>query len=121
MAGKSRRTTLCVTSVLMTIVVTLAGFTQLAGGRRIANAQAATPTTLAATPAAGNQVKYKKVNVELILDSSGSMAEELEGGQTRIDAAKQVLNQVIDALPVQEGINVGFRVYGHKGNNNESG
>ncbi|HEY7032914.1 MAG TPA: hypothetical protein VH482_16335, partial [Thermomicrobiales bacterium] len=47
--------------------------------------------------------------------------EELEGGQTRIDAAKQVLNQVIDALPVQEGINVGFRVYGHKGNNNESG
>lgn len=66
-------------------------------------------------------VKYKNVNVELILDSSGSMAETLPDGQSRIEAAKQVLNQVIEALPVQEGINVGFRVYGHKGNNTEAG
>lgn len=86
------------------------------------NAQDATATTLGqATPASGDDVTYKNVNVELILDSSGSMAEELEDGQTRIDAAKQVLNDVIDALPEQEGINVGFRVYGHRGNNTESG
>ena len=61
------------------------------------------------------------VNVELILDSSGSMAEELESGQTRIDAAKEVLTNVIEQLPERENINVGFRVYGHKGNNTEAG
>ena len=61
------------------------------------------------------------VNVELILDSSGSMAEELESGQTRIDAAKDVLTEVIEQLPEREGVNVGFRVYGHKGNNTEAG
>jgi hypothetical protein len=63
----------------------------------------------------------KVVNVELILDSSGSMADTLENGQTRIDAAKSVLNEVIAELPVTDGVNVGFRVYGHKGSNTESG
>ena len=33
----------------------------------------------------------REVNVELILDSSGSMAEEISPGETRIDAAKTVL------------------------------
>ncbi len=61
------------------------------------------------------------VNLELILDASGSMAELLPDGQTRIEAAKQALNEVIDSLPVREGVNVGFRVYGHKGNNTETG
>ncbi len=61
------------------------------------------------------------VNLELVLDSSGSMSGELEGGQTRIDAAKQVLNEVIGELPEREGVNVGFRVYGHEGNNTEAG
>jgi hypothetical protein len=63
----------------------------------------------------------KVVNVELVLDASGSMAEEIAPGQTRIDAAKDVLTEVIASLPEQEGINVGFRVYGHKGNNTEAG
>jgi von Willebrand factor type A domain-containing protein len=108
-------------SVLIAVLMTLVGFGQLTG-RNVTRAQNATPTPLgAATPATGSQVKYKKVNVELILDSSGSMAGELDAGQTRIAAAKQVLNQVIDELPVQEGINVGFRVYGHKGNNTQAG
>ncbi len=61
------------------------------------------------------------VNVEFILDSSGSMAEEDATGQSRISSAKQVLGEVIDQLPEREGINVGFRVYGHKGNNTEAG
>lgn len=64
---------------------------------------------------------FDTVNVELVLDSSGSMAETLPDGQTRIDAAKQVLRQVIDAIPEREGINVGFRVYGHRGTNTEAG
>ncbi len=59
------------------------------------------------------------VNVELVFDSSGSMAQEITPGVTRIDAAKDVLNDVIDAIPEREGVNVGFRVYGHEGSNQE--
>lgn len=59
------------------------------------------------------------VNVELIFDSSGSMAQEVSPGETRIEAAKSVLNDVIDAIPEREGVNVGFRVYGHEGSNQE--
>lgn len=60
------------------------------------------------------------VNVELIFDSSGSMAQELPSGETRIESAKSVLNDVIDAIPEREGVNVGFRVYGHEGSNQEA-
>jgi hypothetical protein len=67
------------------------------------------------------QTPANTVNVELILDSSGSMAEQLESGQTRIDAAKLVLTDVIAQMPERENVNVGFRVYGHKGNNTEAG
>ena len=61
------------------------------------------------------------INVELVLDSSGSMIQEIAPGLTRIDAAKNVLRDVIAAIPEREGINVGFRVFGHEGNNTESG
>lgn len=63
----------------------------------------------------------KTINVEIILDSSGSMAEELESGETRIEAARTVMTEVIESLPDGDGVNVGLRVYGHKGNNNEAG
>ncbi len=83
---------------------------------------AAAPKTLAAQPAATPTPSgLATVNVELILDSSGSMAEILPEGQSRIDAAKEVLRQVIAAIPEREGINVGFRVYGHEGSNTEAG
>jgi len=63
-----------------------------------------------------------QVNVELIMDSSGSMAAQTDDGEPRIDAAKRVLNQVIDAIPVNRAeLNVGFRVFGHQGNNTEAG
>ncbi|WP_162942526.1 vWA domain-containing protein [Desertimonas flava] len=63
-----------------------------------------------------------EVNVELIMDSSGSMGAATNTGEPRIDAAKRVLNQVIDAIPTDRPeLNVGFRVFGHKGNNTESG
>ena len=61
------------------------------------------------------------VNVQLILDLSGSMAQDVGGGETRMDAAKRVLNDVIDALPETEGVNVGFRIYGHEGDNSNAG
>jgi len=71
------------------------------------------------TPTNPTQANAATVNVELIFDSSGSMAQEIEPGLTRIEAAKNVLNDVIDAIPEREGVNVGFRVYGHKGTNQE--
>jgi Mg-chelatase subunit ChlD len=71
----------------------------------------------AAQPA--NQI----VNVELILDSSGSMSEATSTGEPRIDAAKRVLNEVIDVIPEDRGeqLNVGFRVFGHRGDNTDAG
>lgn len=67
-----------------------------------------------------NQASARTVNVELVLDSSGSMAQEVSPGVTRIQAAKEVLNDVVDAIPEREGVNVGFRVFGHEGSNQEA-
>lgn len=76
---------------------------------------AAAQQATAATP-------NKTVNVELILDSSGSMATPIQGStETRMQGAKRVLDDVINAIPLSPGINVGFRVYGHKGDNTEAG
>jgi hypothetical protein len=63
----------------------------------------------------------KTINLELIVDSSGSMAAETDTGNLRIDSAKTVLTEVISAIPDVEGVNVGFRVYGHKGDNTDAG
>lgn len=49
--------------------------------------------------------------VELILDASGSMKRRIEG-RLMIDIAKDVLAQVVKALPDQ--VNAGLRVYGHR-------
>lgn len=75
---------------------------------------------VSAAPAAQDQ-PVSTVNLELILDLSGSMARDIGGGETRMEAAKRVMNDVIDALPEQEGVNVGFRIYGHLGDNTEAG
>jgi hypothetical protein len=67
------------------------------------------------------QASTKTVNVELILDASGSMAEVLPDGETRMAAAKRILRGVIEGLPERAGVNVGLRVYGHLGDNTETG
>jgi len=73
------------------------------------------------TPEAANQAGTQ-VNVELVLDSSGSMADTTNTGEPRIDAAKRVLTDVVAAIPADRPeLNVGFRVFGHKGNNTEGG
>lgn len=78
--------------------------------------------SVAPRAAAAQQEAGTQVNVELILDSSGSMAEETNTGEPRIDAAKRVLSEVIEAIPDDRPeINVGFRVFGHRGNNTEAG
>ena len=68
-----------------------------------------------------SQPSGAKVNVELILDSSGSMATDIGGGESRMQVAKRVMKDVIGVIPEREGINVGFRIYGHKGNNTDAG
>jgi hypothetical protein len=81
-----------------------------------------TTAMLVSHEAAAQQEPGTEVNVQLIMDSSGSMADETNTGEPRIDAAKRALNDVIDAIPEdQPGINVGFRVFGHLGNNTEAG
>jgi hypothetical protein len=70
-------------------------------------------------PAAA-QAPAREINVELILDASGSMAQRI-GGESRMAIAKRVLKDVIGAIPDREGINVGFRLYGHRGDNTASG
>ena len=50
------------------------------------------------------------------------MGARTNTGERRIDAAKLVLSQVIDAIPVDRPqLNVGFRVFGHLGDNTEAG
>lgn len=60
------------------------------------------------------------VNIELVFDASGSMAQDI-GGETKIQAARRAMAAVIATLPESHGnLNVGFRVYGHKGDNTEA-
>jgi Mg-chelatase subunit ChlD len=80
-----------------------------------------TPTAGAATEGDAAAEASSAINVELILDVSGSMAQVLDTGETRIDAAKRVLNEVIAAIPERKGVSVGLRIYGHEGDNTEAG
>ena len=65
---------------------------------------------------------FQTVNVELILDASGSMIETLPGAQeqTRMDAAREAMRDVIARIPEREGLNVGFRIYGHEGSSSDA-
>jgi hypothetical protein len=77
-------------------------------------------TGLSVDDVALGQEPGSTVNVELVLDSSGSMAERI-GSESRMQIAKRVLRDVIEAIPERPGVNVGFRIYGHRGNNTERG
>lgn len=63
----------------------------------------------APAPAAADEAAQRGRMV-LVLDSSGSMAEPTGSGGTRIEAAREGLTQVVDALPTDA--QVGMRVYG---------
>ncbi|BCU80330.1 hypothetical protein JIR001_01130 [Polycladomyces abyssicola] len=65
---------------------------------------------------APNGQPLTKMNVEILIDSSGSMAGQVQG-QTKMDLAKQAVQQFAANLP--EGANVAVRVYGNKGTNSE--
>ncbi len=58
----------------------------------------------------------KTVNIEYILDASGSMLEKVDG-EMKIDIAKRTLSGLVDRLPrgsTEIELNVGLRVYGHR-------
>jgi Ca-activated chloride channel homolog len=67
---------------------------------------------------AGADLLSKERNLLLMLDSSGSMAGQV-GGETKIDVAKAALIRYVDAI--SDFYQLGFLVYGHKGNNTPEG
>lgn len=54
----------------------------------------------------------EQLNVEIILDASGSMGNVIDG-KTMMDIAKESIKSFAASLP--EGANIALRVYGHKG------
>ncbi|WP_433746767.1 VWA domain-containing protein [Falsibacillus pallidus] len=56
-------------------------------------------------------------NVEVILDSSGSMAKKV-GGKTQMELAKEAINDFASSLP--KDVNISLRVYGYKGTGSDS-
>jgi hypothetical protein len=110
--GSVRR---AITALLLLAVLGMAGGPLDLVASRFASAAPA------AAAAAQDDQAISTVNLELILDLSGSMARDIGGGETRMEAAKRVMNDVIAALPEQEGVNVGFRIYGHLGDNTDAG
>ncbi|TXC89511.1 VWA domain-containing protein [Metabacillus litoralis] len=55
-------------------------------------------------------------NIAILLDASGSMAQKI-GGKTKMELAKQAVNEFVASMP--EGSNISLRVYGHKGSNSD--
>jgi Ca-activated chloride channel family protein len=62
----------------------------------------------------GPDGRKKTLNVEILLDSSGSMAGKVNGG-IKMDLAKSAVLRFASSLP--KNANVSLRVYGHKGSN----
>ncbi|MDX2214008.1 MAG: VWA domain-containing protein [Oculatellaceae cyanobacterium bins.114] len=65
----------------------------------------------------GNPPVAQPVNVLIALDSSGSMAERVTGGE-KMMVAKAAVTQFVQKLP--NTANVGLLVYGHKGSNQKA-
>ena len=57
------------------------------------------------------------LNVELVLDASGSMAGQV-GGVSKMEAAREALVAFVGTIPA--GASVALRVYGHVGSNDEA-
>jgi Mg-chelatase subunit ChlD len=78
------------------------------------------PTTVTSFEPNG-EGRQPVVNIQLVFDASGSMAEPL-GAETRIVAARRAIEQVLATLPADNpNMNIGFRVFGHRGDNSEAG
>lgn len=60
----------------------------------------------------------REQNTLLILDSSGSMAEQTGVGETKMVVAKDALERYVTGTP--DFVNLGFMVYGHQGSSEEA-
>lgn len=63
-----------------------------------------------------NRVQQKvpeKTRILFVLDGSGSM-EAIWGGQSKMDVAKNILTKLIDSLRINNDLELGLRVYGHR-------
>lgn len=67
----------------------------------------------------GSYLASTERNLLVILDSSGSMAAQAGENRNKLDSAKFALSRYVKVASVI--YKVGFMVYGHKGNNEESG
>ncbi|MEW9034060.1 MAG: VWA domain-containing protein, partial [Planifilum fimeticola] len=65
---------------------------------------------------AENEEKPRRLNVEILLDASGSMAGRVSGG-VKMDLARKAIRNFVSQLP--EDARVALRVYGHKGSNQQ--
>lgn len=60
------------------------------------------------------------VNIQFVFDASGSMAAR-SGARPRIESARAALEAAVSGLDKVNGVHVGFRVFGHLGDNSEAG
>ncbi|MBS7531556.1 VWA domain-containing protein [Hazenella sp. IB182353] len=58
-----------------------------------------------------------KMNVEILLDASGSMNEKIDG-KTKMELAKQSIQQFLSQMP--DNIHASLRIYGNKGSNRDA-
>lgn len=78
----------------------------------------ATETASCPKPASLGADLARQVNVEILLDVSGSMADQAPDGRRKIDVAREVLREFTATLPGTA--NVGLRVYGHLGSGSDA-
>lgn len=71
------------------------------------------------TAGEGLDLLTRERNTLLVLDASGSMAAAAGGGESKMQAAKGALLRFVNVAA--NVYNLGFLVYGHKGNNTEAG
>ncbi|QDI91375.1 VWA domain-containing protein [Salicibibacter halophilus] len=57
-----------------------------------------------------------QVNIQILFDASGSMAEEVDGKE-KMDIAKEAVQDFVSEMP--ETANISLRVYGHEGSNQQ--
>ncbi|MBK1787154.1 vWA domain-containing protein [Prauserella cavernicola] len=73
----------------------------------------ATGLSLFADAATAQQERERPAPVMVTVDASGSMADEVEAGLTKMDAAKEALNTLVDGIGADAEL--GLQVYGSQG------
>lgn len=74
-------------------------------------------TALSLTAYCQKKVQQKipeKTRILFLLDGSGSMMGQWEGGKSRIEIAKTILTRLVDSLRNNQNLELALRVYGHR-------